>query len=107
MEKLRNLENESSRLWSHITSRYCDFGQNQKDSEMILKISKLDLIKFFDKHFARSSETRVKASVHICSAKNYKDPAEDPNGEITFVEAQDLDDLHSQLELTDYPIPSQ
>ena len=108
LEKIRNLENESSRFWSHITSRYYDFNQNETDSRMALKISKASLLEFYDNYIAATAPNRCKASVHIASAKvagtSAADLLEAMDG-ITFIESEDLLDLQSQLELTSYPTP--
>lgn len=108
LEKNRNLENESSRMWSHITSRYCDFEQHLTDSALILIITRAELLEFFDANIAASAPNRAKASVHIISSKNvtksFSELAEGST-DVTFVEAQDLPDLHSQLELTEHAMP--
>jgi insulysin len=66
-EKLKNLNRESSRMWSHITSRYFDFNQLKNDSVLISEISKLELLAFYDENIL--GKDRRRASVHLKSLK--------------------------------------
>jgi insulysin len=86
LEKLKNLNQESGRMWHHITSEAFDFelGKSvmrvaytsheyrdadvrivQRDVEALEPLSKNDIIEFFNTNFSPSSEQRAKVSVHL------------------------------------------
>ncbi|RKF74782.1 putative zinc protease mug138 [Golovinomyces cichoracearum] len=50
LEKSKNLNQESSRLWAHIESEYFDFEFAEKDAAEIRLLTKANMIEFF-KHF--------------------------------------------------------
>ena len=65
LEKIKNLDQESSRFWEHITSEYFDFLQVEEDVAHLKPLTKADLIEFFDRYIHPTSLTRAKLSVHL------------------------------------------
>ncbi|KAJ3338315.1 Insulinase (Peptidase M16), partial [Kappamyces sp. JEL0680] len=66
-EDLKNLSQESSRMWSHITSQYYTFELNEQDAERIQEISHSELLAFYRDTIM--SPRKSKISVHMKSAK--------------------------------------
>ncbi|KAI9790783.1 MAG: Insulinase (Peptidase M16) [Candelina submexicana] len=66
-EKLKNLDEESDRLWGHILSEYFDFGQVEHDVSHISALSKSDLQDFYNYFISPSSPARSKVSVHMAA----------------------------------------
>ncbi|RSL60589.1 hypothetical protein CEP51_013736 [Fusarium floridanum] len=65
LEKLRNLDQESSRHWSQITSEYYDFELAQRDAEQVKKLTKSEMVEFFNKYFDPASSERARLSIHL------------------------------------------
>ncbi|KAE9367559.1 LuxS/MPP-like metallohydrolase [Stipitochalara longipes BDJ] len=65
LEKLKNLDQESGRLWSYVDSEYLDFELVHHDAAQVKKLTKADMIEFY-KHFIHpSSPARSKLAVHM------------------------------------------
>jgi secreted Zn-dependent insulinase-like peptidase len=82
-EKLKNMTQETSRHWSHISSRYLDFEQHVQDAEFLKHISLESLIQFYQEKIAINSSKRRKLSVHIKSNKMMVDYT---NGQMNEIE---------------------
>ncbi|OAQ98847.1 hypothetical protein LLEC1_05979 [Akanthomyces lecanii] len=65
LEKLRNLDEESSRHWMQISNEYYDFEYAQLDAAEVKLITKAEMIDFYNKHFHPSSTSRARISVHL------------------------------------------
>lgn len=65
LEKLKNLNEESGRLWHHVASEAFDFDLVSHDVDHISPLTKADLQAFYRSHFLPSSPTRVKLAVHL------------------------------------------
>ncbi|KAI1437723.1 peptidase M16 inactive domain-containing protein [Xylaria sp. CBS 124048] len=65
MEKLKSLEQETLRHWSHITSGYYDFDACQKDADRIEALSKADMVDFFMTVIHPASPIRSKLVIHL------------------------------------------
>ncbi|KJZ78997.1 hypothetical protein HIM_01770 [Hirsutella minnesotensis 3608] len=65
LEKLRNLDQESSRHWTQICNEYYDFEQAQLDAAHIQPLTKADMVAFFKDHLCPSSTSRARISVHL------------------------------------------
>jgi len=65
LEKLKNLDSETSRFWSHIDSGYFDFVQHETDAEAIESLSKSEMVDFFQQYIDPRSPSRAKLSVHM------------------------------------------
>ncbi|KAJ4178578.1 metalloprotease [Fusarium falciforme] len=65
LEKLRNLDQESSRHWSQISSEYYDFEIAQLDAKQVKKLTKPEMVEFFNKYFDPASSERARLSVHL------------------------------------------
>ncbi|ROT35881.1 LuxS/MPP-like metallohydrolase [Sodiomyces alkalinus F11] len=65
LEKLKNLDQESNRHWSHISNEYFCFDQARQDAKHIKKLTKADMIEFFNRYIKPGSPTRAQLSVHL------------------------------------------
>lgn len=78
LEERKNLERESTFMLAPILSQYYDFEQNSADAARVVSIGLQDLIGFFLERVNPGSDTRVKLSVHVKSAKATDEfPSED------------------------------
>ncbi len=65
LEKIKNLDQESVRFWSHITNEYFDFMQVENDVAYLRPLTKEDVIEFFDRYIHPASPARAKLSIHM------------------------------------------
>lgn len=65
LEKLKNLDSETGRLWGYISGEYFNFYQVEKDVAAIRPLSKDDMKQFFSTYIDPESATRAKLSVHL------------------------------------------
>lgn len=65
LEKLKNLDQESSRHWTQISSEYFSFDLAQQDAKNVKSLTKADMIEFFQTYIKPGSPTRAKVSVHL------------------------------------------
>ena len=72
LEKIKNLGEESSRFWTHITNEYLDFVQVENDVAHLRPLTKEDLINFFDYYIAPTSPARAKLSTHMIAQLSAK-----------------------------------
>ncbi len=72
LEKLKNLGQESTRFWTHISTEYLDFVQNENDVAHLRILTKKDLINFFDHYINPTSPARAKLSIHMIAQLSAK-----------------------------------
>jgi insulysin len=65
LEKLRNLDQESSRHWSQISSEFYDFELAQHDAANVKLLTKQEVLDFYNKHFHPSSTQRARLSIKL------------------------------------------
>lgn len=65
LEKLKNLESETSRYWAHIGAEDFAFQQNETDAAGVRALTKPDLIDFYRQAIDPNSSTRGKLSIHL------------------------------------------
>ncbi|MCJ1246816.1 Insulinase (Peptidase M16) [Trapelia coarctata] len=65
LEKIKNLDQETSRFWGHIGSEYYHFLQVEDDVAHIKPLTKQDLIDFFTHYIHPTSPHRAKLTVHM------------------------------------------
>ncbi|KAK2595763.1 metalloprotease [Conoideocrella luteorostrata] len=65
LEKLRNLNQESSRHWTQISNEYYDFEQGQQDAAYVKTLARSEMRQFFNTYLSPSSTTRGRISVHL------------------------------------------
>ncbi|KAF9699478.1 hypothetical protein EKO04_002692 [Ascochyta lentis] len=65
LEKPKNLDQETSQIWTHITSEMFDFEQADRDIVNIKLLAKNDMLDFFNQYIHPSSPTRARLSVHL------------------------------------------
>lgn len=75
LEKLKNMESESNRLWSYINSEYFNFFQIDRDVKELRALSKQDIQDFFEHYISPKSPARAKLSVHLLAQAS---PSETP-----------------------------
>lgn len=74
LEKLKNLNSETNRLWAYINSEYYNFFQVDTDVATIRKLTKKDMQEFYAKYIEPESPTRAKLSVHLKAQKVIEKP---------------------------------
>ena len=85
LEKIKNLDQESSRFWNHISNEYLDFLSREHDVSHLKPLTKSDLIEFFDHYINPTSPSRAKLSVHMIAQSSPKEAA----GDISPAEQQE------------------
>ncbi|KAI1819296.1 peptidase M16 inactive domain-containing protein [Xylaria intraflava] len=65
LEKLKSLEQETGRHWSHISSGYYDFEASQMDADRIETLTKAEMIEFYATFVDPTSPTRTKLVVQL------------------------------------------
>ena len=78
LEKMKNLEQETTRLWSYISSEYYAFYQIDQDVEAIRLLTKSDVQEFFATYISPESSNRAKLSVHLVAQTDSKVPEMNP-----------------------------
>ena len=78
LEKLKNLDSETGRLWAYINGEYFNFYQVDKDVAEIRKSTKEDIIQFFAKYLDPQSSTRAKLTIHLVAQGQAKEAEVDP-----------------------------
>jgi insulysin len=113
-EKFKNMNHESNRLWSHISSRYYDFLQFESDAKVLIGISKEELLEFFTANILPGASLRRKVSVHIVSKKcnheytpEEKKEMESIRSRSEVIEEPQVQEYKSRLNLTNEPKPVQ
>ena len=69
LEKHKNLQQESTRMWNHIQSGYYDFDQHVQDHHLVNGLGLKDIQAFYHQ-FIKKSGLRRKLSVHLGSRKS-------------------------------------
>lgn len=69
MEKNKNLGEEGSTYWNHITSGYYEFNDMEKDVAEIKTVTKESLLEFYDRWIMPGSPDAATISVHLKSQK--------------------------------------
>ena len=77
LEKLKNMDQESSRFWNHIGTEYFDFNQNERDVTNLRPLRKADLVAFFHQYISPASQERAKLAIHMVAqaSSEAKEPA--------------------------------
>lgn len=75
LEKIKNLDQESSRFWNHISNEYLDFLAREHDVSHLKPLTKSDLIEFFNHYIHPTSTSRAKLSLHMIAQSSPKDVA--------------------------------
>ncbi|KAH8673592.1 peptidase M16 inactive domain-containing protein [Xylariales sp. PMI_506] len=65
LEKLKNLDDETERHWLQISSEYYDFETSQEDAAQVKKLTKPDMIEFYNTYIVSSSPVRAKMCVYL------------------------------------------
>ncbi|KAH6980474.1 insulin-degrading enzyme [Ilyonectria destructans] len=65
LQKLRNLDQESSRHWAQIANEYYDFELAQLDAAHIKPLTRPEIMEFFNKHFNPSSTQRARLAIYL------------------------------------------
>lgn len=69
LEKLKNLDSETGRLWNYVSNEYFNFYQIDDDVATIRKLTKQGIIDFYTKFLAPESITRAKLAIHLEAKK--------------------------------------
>ncbi|TVY81559.1 putative zinc protease, partial [Lachnellula suecica] len=65
LEKLKNLDQESSRLWNYIDSEYLDFELVREDAANVRLLTKADMVEFYSHFILPTSPARSKLAIHL------------------------------------------
>ena len=85
LEKLKNLDQECTRFWNHISSGYFHFKQVDTDVEHLRPLTRKDMVEFFKHYIHPTSPHRAKISVHLVAQSNPKEVA----GSLTSAEQEE------------------
>ena len=77
LERLKNLNEEMLRFWTHITSEYYAFLQAETDVANLRAITQQDMVDFFHRYVSPTSPHRAKVSVHLVSQASASQAAPD------------------------------
>ncbi|PSN58879.1 LuxS/MPP-like metallohydrolase [Corynespora cassiicola Philippines] len=77
LEKLKNLGQEDSRFWTHITSDAYDFMQAEVDVAHVEPLTKANMQQFYNEFIHPNSQTRAKFSVHLIAQSKPKEASID------------------------------
>lgn len=69
LERLKNLDSETGRLWGYVANEYFNFFQVDRDVEAIRRVSKEDVVAFYKQYLDPESTTRAKLSIHLEAKK--------------------------------------
>lgn len=72
LEKIKNLDQETTRFWVHIGSEYYHFLQVEDDVAHIKPLTKQDLVDFFKYYIHPTSPHRAKLAVHMVAQSSPK-----------------------------------
>lgn len=75
LEKIKNLDQESSRFWGYIGTEYFNFNQVEVDVANLRSLTKQDLVEFFRHYIDPASPHRAKLSVHMIAQTSPKEVA--------------------------------
>ena len=59
------LDAQSGRLWNECAQRRYDFERPWRNAEKVKRLTRDQLLAFFDRHFADGSPTRRQLSTHV------------------------------------------
>lgn len=79
LEKMKNLDQESNRLWTQITNESYDFDLEHVMVDHIKPLTRSDILKFFNHYISPSSPHRAKLAVHMKATS----PAADSTTDVT------------------------
>ncbi|KAI8912435.1 Metalloenzyme, LuxS/M16 peptidase-like protein [Gorgonomyces haynaldii] len=99
LEKPKNLNQHSNRLWNIISSRYYDFDRNETDASFVQSIQKQQLVQFYQ-HAIVGPERR-KISVHMVSQK-----LKDTQRQGQELVDEDVQEQKKQWPLSEPPVPA-
>ncbi|KAF3769957.1 hypothetical protein M406DRAFT_248220 [Cryphonectria parasitica EP155] len=63
LEKTKNLDEETNRLWGQVSNEYYDFDLPQKAASQVKQLTKQEMVDFFDHYISPTSPARAKLSV--------------------------------------------
>ncbi|KAI4229441.1 MAG: hypothetical protein L6R36_000895 [Xanthoria steineri] len=72
LEKVKNLDQESERFWTQISSEHFSFVQNEMDVANVKPVTKQDMVDFFNHYIHPTSPARAKLSVHMIAQSTPK-----------------------------------
>ena len=72
LEKVKNLSQEGERLWGYICTEYFDFLQVEHDVAHLKRLTREEMIDFFNFYIHPASPARAKLSVHMVAQSSPK-----------------------------------
>ncbi|KAI0396882.1 peptidase M16 inactive domain-containing protein [Xylariaceae sp. FL0594] len=65
LEKLKNLDQETGKHWTHISNEYYDFDSSKQDAAAVERLTKSEMVEFFTRYIDPTSPTRAKLVVQL------------------------------------------
>jgi insulysin len=78
LEKLKNLDSETGRLWGYIGGEWMNFLQVDADVAEIRKLKKEDVTSFFGEFVDPEAVSRAKVAIHLVAGKKSEPEVVDP-----------------------------
>ena len=78
LEKLKNLDFETNRLWAYISGEYLNFHQVDRDVAAIRQLTKDDVKRFYAEYIDPESAKRRKVSIHLEAQATSEGPEVSP-----------------------------
>jgi insulysin len=97
-EEPKNLVFETTGYWMQIFSGYYDFERKARDADKIEKLSKDDMLQFFQKRISPNSQERAKISVHMQSQHANKATVDAAREAIKAAGAEETEALTAALD---------
>ncbi|CAN8096702.1 unnamed protein product [Discula destructiva] len=104
LEKMKNLDQETNRLWSQISNEYYDFGSSMRIADQVKQLTKADMVAFFKHYIDPASPKRAKLAIWMLaqaksdvSTKQITELVKALNLNSTETEAQAASDLQARL----------
>jgi len=85
LEKPKNLATQTATFFKSIEAKNYDFERDKRDSEYIKKITKEEIIEFYEKYVDVKSPERKKFSIHIFSKGKDNDLVKEKQDEINNI----------------------
>lgn len=102
LEKLKSLDQESGRFFSHVASEFYDFEQVDLDVAHLRKLSKQDIIEFYKTYIDPRSPARAKLSIQMHAKSKASDTSKNLSPEQQ--KQQLLDAIQQFLEALEVPV---
>ena len=105
MQKSKSIAQQNGRYWGEFGSGRFQFDRRLVIADHVSKVTRKEVLQFFDEFIAASSKTRAKVSFQ-CFGKEHKLPESTNKGQQTNVRvitAENVAKLKQELQFFEYP----